>query len=253
VEIGKENKGGDNESSDQVFKSVNPDAPISDAPPPSQQIQDRIMFIINNLSVDNFQAKLDEMKSVYRPEYAPWLATYLVGKRVSIEPNYHGLYIRFVLVGMVAGENMLGHLLYETYNGIRALLESEKTVTSSEERSLLKNLGTWLGSITLARNIPIKRANLAVKDLLLEGYDAARLIVVIPFVCKVVEQGALGKGVFAPPNPWTMAILKVLSELYHFADLKLNLKFEIEVLCKHIKLDVKGISALFNVFRYPTH
>jgi CCR4-NOT transcription complex subunit 1 len=235
-------KEGVKEVSEQVFKSVNPDAPFSDGPPPSQQIQDRIMFIINNLSVDNFQAKLDEMKTVYRPEYAAWLASYLVGKRVSIEPNYHGLYIRFVLVGMVAGENMLGHLLYETYTGIRALLESEKTVTSSEERSLLKNLGTWLGSITLARNIPIKRANLAVKDLLMEGYDAARLIVVIPFVCKVVEQGALsGKGVFTPPNPWTMAILKVLSELYHFADLKLNLKFEIEVLCKHIKLDVKGL------------
>ncbi|KAI8855141.1 hypothetical protein BC829DRAFT_684 [Chytridium lagenaria] len=39
-----------------------------------------------------------------------------------------------------------------------------------------------------------------------------------------------------------MAIMKLLAELYHFADLRLNLKFEIEVLCKKIRLDIKDIS-----------
>lgn len=73
----------------------------------------------------------------------------------------------------------------------------------------------------------------------MEGYDSGRLIVVIPFVCKVLEQCNASK-VFKPPNPWLMAIMKLLAELYHFADLKLNLKFEIEVLCKNIKLDIKG-------------
>ena len=29
-----------------------------------------------------------------------------------------------------------------------------------------------------------------------------------------------------------MAVISLLTELYHFADLKLNLKFEIEILCK---------------------
>jgi CCR4-NOT transcription complex subunit 1 len=37
-----------------------------------------------------------------------------------------------------------------------------------------------------------------------------------------------------------MAILKLLVELYEFADLKLNLKFEIEVLCKSLSLELKG-------------
>jgi CCR4-NOT transcription complex subunit 1 len=78
------------------------------------------------------------------------------------------------------------------------------------------------------------------KELLLEGYDSSRLIVVIPFVCKVLEQGYASR-VFAPPNPWLMAIMKLLAELYHYANLKLNLKFEIEVLCKKLKLDIKDI------------
>ncbi len=74
----------------------------------------------------------------------------------------------------------------------------------------------------------------------MEGYDKNRLIVIIPFVCKVLEQSATSK-VFRPPNPWLVAILRLLVELYHFAELKMNLKFEIEVLCKNINLDIKEI------------
>lgn len=59
-------------------------------------------------------------------------------------------------------------------------------------------------------------------------------------MCKVLEQ-VKDSRVFKPPNPWLMAIMKLLAELYHFADLKLNLKFEVEVLCKNIKLDIKDI------------
>ena len=46
-------------------------------------------------------------------------------------------------------------VLLETYTNVRVLIQSEKTATMASERSLLKNLGTWLGSITLARNKPI--------------------------------------------------------------------------------------------------
>lgn len=76
--------------------------------------------------------------------------------------------------------------------------------------------------------------------MLIEGYDSNRLIVVIPFVCKVLEQ-VKNSRVFQPPNPWLMAIMRLLAELYHFAELKLNLKFEVEVLCKNIRLDIKGM------------
>lgn len=44
--------------------------------------------------------------------------------------------------------------------------------------------------------------------------------------------------VFKPPNPWSMALMNVLAELHQEPDLKLNLKFEIEVLCKNLNLDV---------------
>ncbi|CAG8786237.1 18834_t:CDS:2, partial [Gigaspora rosea] len=135
---------------------------------------------------------------------------------------------------------LVKHVLHETFANVKVLLNSEKTVQSLSERSLLKNLGSWLGGMTLARNKPIKHKNIAFKELLIEGYDNNRLIVVIPFVCKVLEQACKSK-VFKPPNPWLMAILKLLAELYHNVDLKLNLKFEIEVLCKSLEIELKDI------------
>ncbi|KNC97024.1 CCR4-NOT core subunit CDC39 [Spizellomyces punctatus DAOM BR117] len=205
---------------------------------PTEGTQDKILFIINNVSFANLDAKVTEIKDILKEHHFRWFSHYIVVKRASIEPNFHSLYIAFL--DALDSMSLYRHILHETFANIRILLNSEKTVTSSQERSLLKNLGTWLGGITLGKNRPIKHKNLAVKDLLLEGYDSGRLIVVIPFVCKVLEQCNASK-VFKPPNPWLMAVMKLLAELYHFADLKLNLKFEIEVLCKNIKLDVKDI------------
>lgn len=40
-----------------------------------------------------------------------------------------------------------------------------------------------------------------------------------------------------------MAVISLLAELYHFAELKLNLKFEIEVLCKALDIDLDTVEA----------
>jgi len=72
------------------------------------------------------------------------------------------------------------------------------------------------------------------------AYDQGRLIVAIPFVCKVLDHASKSR-VFRPPNPWTMAIIRLLVELYQSADLRMNLKFEVEVLLKAFKLEVKEI------------
>lgn len=59
------------------------------------------------------------------------------------------------------------------------------------------------------QNKPILMRELAVKQLIIDGYRKNKLIYIIPFVAKVLEAVANSK-VFSPPNPWTMAILKVL-------------------------------------------
>ncbi|OUM58681.1 hypothetical protein PIROE2DRAFT_47750 [Piromyces sp. E2] len=228
-----------------LFKSlnINPeiDFPIKNSQNmaiPSETVQDKILFIINNVSVSNIDIKVQEFREILKERHYHWLSQYLVEQRVSIEPNFHSLYISFL--DKLDKPLLMKIIIYETFVNIYSLINSESIVNNSSEKSLLKNLGTWLGGITLAKNKPIKHRILAMKEILLEAYDNGRLVIIIPFVCKVLEQ-ASKSIVFRPPNPWTMAVLKVLSELYEFTDLKLNLKFEIEVLCKSLDIDIKDI------------
>lgn len=205
---------------------------------PNEATQDKILFIINNVALNNLEIKSNDLKDNLQKSAYQWFSNYLVVKRASIEPNYHDLYL--LLLRSFNSELLYQHVLRETFANIKILLNSENTVSSSTERTLLKNLGAWLGGMTLAQNKPIKQKYISFKELLLEGYDTNRLIVIIPFVCKVLEQGTKN-SVFVPPNPWVMAILKLLVELYQHADLKLNLKFEIEVLCKSLSVELNSI------------
>lgn len=205
---------------------------------PEEHISDKILFIINNLAFNNLESKLSEMSSQIKPEHYNWFAKYLVNHRVSIEPNNHSLYLQFL--DKLALPHIYKKINNETLIKCALMLNSEQTLKSGTDRTVLKNLASWLGSLTLAKNLPIKHHNIAFKDLLIQGFKSNRLIVAIPFVCKVLEQSSKSK-VFRPPNPWLMGILKLLIELYHYGELKLNLKFEIEVLCKALEVELKDV------------
>ncbi|GAA5988666.1 hypothetical protein JCM10908_003667 [Rhodotorula pacifica] len=221
-----------------AFTAIRVDEDGGDPDAPDEQTSDKILFIVNNLAPTNFENKVQDMLDRIEPVHFAWFAHYLVAQRVSIEPNNHQLYQQFLEALKMPA--LVKRVLYETFVKLATLLNSDKTVQSSTERTLLKNLGSWLGGLTLAKDKPIKHSNIAFKQLLIEGYDSNRLIVAIPFVCKVLEQCSKSR-VFRPPNPWLMAILRLLVELYQFAELKLNLKFEIEVLCKSLDIDLKEI------------
>lgn len=100
--------------------------------------------------------------------------------------------------------------------------------------------------LTLGRNRPILFNDIDLKSLVLEAYHKGQqeLLYVVPFVAKVIESTAKSR-VFKPPNPWTIAIMNVLAELHQEPELKLNLKFEIEVLCKALNLEVAELKAAY--------
>lgn len=204
---------------------------------PPEALQDKIGFVFNNLSQINLQSKCDELRDIVTEEYWPWMAQYLVMKRASIELNFHPLYSNFLDCLKLPDLNLL--VLRETFRNIKVLLRSDKGIANFSDRSLLKNLGHWLGMLTLAKNRPILQEDIDLKSLLAEAYHKGQqeLLYVVPFVAKVLESCAKSK-VFKPPNPWTMGIMNVLAELHQEQDLKLNLKFEIEVLCKNLNIDV---------------
>lgn len=101
------------------------------------------------------------------------------------------------------------------------------------------------------RCLIIQQVDIDLKSLLVEAYHKGQqeLLYVVPFVAKVLESCAKSR-VFRPPNPWTMAIMNVLAELHQEPDLKLNLKFEIEVLCKNLSIDVAVSASALDSFYF---
>ena len=53
-------------------------------------------------------------------------------------------------------------------SSLQVLLGSELIKSSSEERSLLKNLGSWLGKLTIGRNQVLRAREIDPKSLIIE-------------------------------------------------------------------------------------
>ncbi|XP_037941750.1 CCR4-NOT transcription complex subunit 1 isoform X3 [Teleopsis dalmanni] len=210
---------------------------------PPEAVQDKTAFIFNNLSQLNIPQKCEEIKEIMTKDYWPWLAQYLVLKRASMEFNFHHLYYNFLEALKNADINKF--VTKETLRNIKVLLRCDKGMGNFSDRSLLKNLGHWLGMITIGRNRPILQLDLDLKSLLAEAYHKGQpeLLFVVPFVAKILESTHKSK-VFKSPNPWTMGIMNVLGELHQEPELKLNLKFEIEVLCKTLGLDLTKLKPI---------
>ncbi|CAJ2504803.1 Uu.00g121970.m01.CDS01 [Anthostomella pinea] len=218
--------------------TIDPPRPGVSFEEPVVDIQDRIQFGLNNLTSTSLQSTFADLYGLLDDRHQQWFASHLVEERAKMQPNYHQVYLD--LVRLFQHQGLWSEVLRQTYISVARMLNAESTMQSSTDRTHLKYLGGWLGLLTIARDQPIKHKNIAFKQLLIEAHDTKRLVVVVPFVCKVLIQAARST-IFRPPNPWLMDIIHLLIELYHHADLKLNQKFEIEVLCKDLSLDHKSI------------
>eukprot|EP00002_Diphylleia_rotans_P016402 TRINITY_DN318_c0_g1_i1.p1 TRINITY_DN318_c0_g1~~TRINITY_DN318_c0_g1_i1.p1 ORF type:complete len:1661 (+),score=335.47 TRINITY_DN318_c0_g1_i1:681-5663(+) len=204
---------------------------------PPDELRDKIHFVWNNLSQTNLEAKAQQLREILDPRYYPAVAQYIVINRVSMEANFHKIYLGFLDILNISILNKL--ILQNTIDSIRVLLSSDVKV-GSMEKSLLKNLGSWLGSITLAKNKPILHKNIALKELVLDAYERGRLTSVIPFICKVLEASSRSK-VFKYQNPWIMGLLRLLVEIHAITDIKLHIKFEVEMLFRSLAIEIRDI------------
>ncbi|CAI9279427.1 unnamed protein product [Lactuca saligna] len=206
---------------------------------PPSITRDRISFIFNTLSIANIEAKVEEFTKILEEPYYPWFAQYLVMKRASSEPNFHKLFMSFL--EKAHSKQLMEEVVQETYKNCKILLRSELIQTSSEQRLLLKNLGGWLGMITIGRNRALLSKHIDPKSLIIEAYEKGLMIGIIPFTSKVLEP-CKGSLAYQPPNPWTMGILGLLAEIHAMPNLKANLKFSIEILFKNLELDMKAVT-----------
>uniref|UniRef100_A0A3B0MJV3 CCR4-NOT transcription complex subunit 1 n=1 Tax=Theileria annulata TaxID=5874 RepID=A0A3B0MJV3_THEAN len=216
-----------------------------DATVPPDSLVDHVYSIFNNMCPDDVEKKATEVSALLDQKYNTWLLLYIIRTRASKEHNLHDVFANFI-------ENMNYPKLFDqaiqiTYLCINSCLknvEQHKEVLAY--RTLLKNLGSWLGRITLSRNVPIIHRQLDVKTVLTKGYENGYLVVVLPFICKSMESIKNSK-IFKPPNPWTTAMLSFLMEIRDLPNLKTNLVFEVEVLFKHLNLEMKDYANKTNL------
>ena len=201
---------------------------------PDEDTRDRIHFILNNVSANNMTSKANELRTILKPQFFDYFATHLIVHRVSNDTRFQNLYLE--LIDQQGQPELFQKVLKVTFRAVQTILNSPK-LTQSAERSNLKNLGTWLGSMTLARNHPIMFVDLAVKELILKAYEAGNLWAVLPFVSRILLQSVDSK-VFRVPNPWLVAILRLLKEIHSHPRVHQNIKFEVELLYQGIQEDL---------------
>lgn len=208
-------------------------------PIPSEVVQDKVFFIVNNLSQINLKQKAEEFKELFGNDetYYGWTAQYFSTRRAALEANFQSLYANFLYE--LKNPKLIEAMTRETYKNIKHLLRLDKKADNINERSVLKNLGQWLGLLTLARNKPILHIDLDLKGLLVEAYHKGtlELLYVVPFLAEILKTTIKSK-IFKPHNPFVLGLLRALVELRQQPNLKLNLEFQVEVLFNNLGVDL---------------
>eukprot|EP01130_Rhizamoeba_saxonica_P016258 TRINITY_DN7482_c0_g1_i1.p1 TRINITY_DN7482_c0_g1~~TRINITY_DN7482_c0_g1_i1.p1 ORF type:complete len:2042 (-),score=367.44 TRINITY_DN7482_c0_g1_i1:55-5421(-) len=220
---------------------------------PEEEVCDTIHFVLNTLSENNIDEKVEEFSSVVRRHHYLYFVTYMVLKRIAQEENFHKLYLKFVLNLDSEIEEMI---LEQTVRSIQTIISSSRIRVSEPvpEKKVLNNLGNWLALMNFPQNKPILFRDLSLKDAILDAYEDGKLISIIPFI-RIILSHTVGT-IFEPPNPWTMAIFRLLVEIYNLKHLELKLNFEVEILSKSLGLEIESTTPTDllkyrNVYRGP--
>ncbi|KAL0241112.1 hypothetical protein GEMRC1_006347 [Eukaryota sp. GEM-RC1] len=222
---------------------------------PETEVTDKISFVLNNITLDT--AKMRGNKEVrplllFREDILLYFVEHLVLRRIVTEPRNHELYYR-LLEGIVETRvstsaktpvSIWAIVLDSTTHHVRGLLADSELLSSFEARSSLKALGAWLGLITLGRDRPLLRKDIYLRGVLIDGYVKGRLLAVVPFVTHILR-GCLRGKLFRPPCPWTMYILRLLSEVHQLPDARLNMKFEIESVMRKLSVKIDDVTPAY--------
>ncbi|CAD5214432.1 unnamed protein product [Bursaphelenchus okinawaensis] len=186
----------------------------------------RVSFLFNNLSVTSLSSVCHEINDLIitqnSDDVVAWLARYIVTKRVAAEPNQHDMYLQ--LLANINKKLLMKAVLNETYQAANTMFNSASKYSASNhmERKVLKNIGHWLGLVTIAQD---QQIDLDLKKLLIEAFvdGENKLLLTVPFVAAVLKS-VEKSTTFTTNDTWVQQLLCVLAGLHKQPDLKLKLE-----------------------------
>ena len=212
---------------------------------PNQKIVDNLTRAFNLMNEQEMKNSIELTKSAIEEDMntLPWLANVIV-KRASSEPNHHQLFLK--LLNSVDNKNLLGNVLSNTYYLIKTTLEANKENQNPSDgvKKTMRNLGAFLGIITIAENRPILAKDLDIKEVIMDAYSNGAVTLAILLICPLLRQ-IINSKVFKPKNPWVHAIFCLLLELRgtHLITSNLSLHYEINNLFEFLQLSAESLTA----------
>lgn len=122
-------------------------------------------------------------------DFLKWFSQYLVMKRITMENNFHTLYNSLLVE--LKNPTLDAYVKKETFRNIKILLRGDKRQAASNfgDRQILKNLGQWLGLITIGHDKQIISKELNLKRLLLDSFYRGQdeLQYIVPFAARCLS------------------------------------------------------------------
>jgi len=163
----------------------------------SEEIRNKMTFLFNSLTQKSIDDKLIDIRKYLENENARrWYSKILVVKRAPHENTLHALFIH--LTKKLNKTNLFRILTVDSYHLLSKVLLTEK-VLNQNEKNMLKNIGSWIGQLTVGRNKPILIKYLNLKKLISDAYPH-NLVNILPLVCKILEW--CKDSIFKNTNPW---------------------------------------------------
>lgn len=89
-----------------------------------------------------------------------------------------------------------------------------KSPSNDKKFGHFRNIGAWLGRITIGKGVPIPIHKLHIRELLTKSYlSNNRLAFIIPTVLRILEPLTINPDILQPQSPWLRRILHSLSEV----------------------------------------
>jgi len=203
-----------------------------------EESKTKITAAMNSCNDSNVFQKAHEIRNLLKDDtIIIWLARHLIVQKAQKDSAQHELYI--LLIEKINMKEVFNVVIKETYSLLTFVIQhlfntSEKVTLNPKDKNILKYLGSWLGSLTIARNKPIIMKEFDIKALIMNAHEAKKLDFVLPLVCKILIQGNQPGSVFKPNNAWMNAILSILAEIGEMSDIKMALKYEIQMLFRNL-------------------